>query len=113
MKRLYLIVTLIFSINIAYAQESEIKEAEIKVNGVCDMCKKRIEKAVDLEEVKYAKWDKRDKILTIAFDSTITADSLQKRIALAGHDNEKYKAPDEAYENLPKCCYYRHNVKTH
>lgn len=96
------------------AQDKKVVESEFKVFGNCGMCKSRIEKAVKIKEVKFAKWDKNSKILKIAFiDDIVTADSLQKRIAAVGHDTEKFKAPKEIYENLPECCLYRDGGKTH
>ena len=95
------------------AQEAKIIETEFKVFGNCGMCKTRIEKAVKIKEVKYAKWNKDTKMLKVAFESTIDADSLHKRVAEVGHDTEKFKANDEVYAALPKCCLYRDNPKTH
>ncbi len=113
MKKLIVFLALVFTTGILSAQDPEIKEIEINVMGVCEMCKDRIEKAVDIDEVKYAKWDKRDKVLFIAYESSVTIDSLQKRIAMVGHDTEKYKAATDVYKQLPKCCWYRDDVKTH
>lgn len=95
------------------AQEKEVIEAELKVYGNCNMCKNRIENAVDIDEVKYAKWNKSKKILKVFFESSITLDSLQVRIANAGHDTDKYKASDDVYKELPGCCLYRDNPNTH
>ena len=95
-------------------QKSTVKEEKFKVFGNCGMCKDRIEKAVKIKEVKYAKWDKKSKVLTVAFLSpSITADSLKKRVAAVGHDTEKYKAPDSVYSALPGCCLYRSKSTTH
>jgi len=96
------------------AQESTIQEAQLKVFGNCGMCKTRIEKAVAIKEVKYTKWNKSTKMLRIAFRTPgMTLDSLEQRIAAAGHDTEKYKAPDEVYASLPSCCLYRNGENTH
>lgn len=95
------------------AQESKIIETEFKVFGNCGMCKTRIEKAVKIKEVKYAKWNKETKMLKVAFESTIDVDSLHKRVAEVGHDTEKFKAKDDVYAALPKCCLYRDNPTTH
>ena len=104
---------LIFS-SIVISQKSRVQEEKFKVFGNCGMCKDRIEKAVKIKEVKYAKWDKKSKILTIAFLSpAISSDSLKKRIAAVGHDTEKFMAPDTVYSALPGCCLYRTNPKTH
>lgn len=91
-----------------FAQDEKITEAEYKVSGICGMCKTRIEKAVKIKEVKYAKWDKKNKTLKLAYDSNaVSSDSLLKRVAYAGHDNEKFTAPDSAYAKLHSCCLYR------
>lgn len=95
------------------AQNIPTTESKLKVLGNCDMCKTRIEKSVNIPEVKYAKWDKHTKNLKVIFETTVTSDSLLKRIAAFGHDNEKFKAPDSVYKKLPKCCLYRDNPKTH
>ena len=113
MKLLYVIVTMGLFLSPSYTQEIEINEAEMKVNGACDMCKKRIETAVDIPEVKFAKWNKNTKRLKIAFQSTVSRDSLEKRIVAVGHDTESYSAADSVYVNLPKCCHYRDNTGTH
>lgn len=108
----FTIATLILT-SALLAQEAKIIETEFKVFGNCDMCKTRIEKAVKMKEVKYAKWNKDTKMLKVAFESTIDVDSLHKRVAEVGHDTEKFKAKDEVYAALPKCCLYRDNPKTH
>jgi len=78
------------------------------------MCKNRIEKAVKIKEVKFVKWNKNSKILKVSYLSPdITIDSLQQRIAAAGHDTERFKAPKSVYENLPECCLYRDSNGTH
>lgn len=112
--KLYLFVFVLLSAAVLYAQQKSIKDLELKVFGNCGMCKTRIEGALKIKEVKIAKWDKKSKMLRLAFDeSKITLDSLQKRIAAVGHDTEKFKAPDDVYKVLPKCCLYRDNPNTH
>jgi mercuric ion binding protein len=91
----------------AFAGET-IKQETFKVYGNCGMCESRIKKALKISEVKFARWDKETKLLTVAYNvKAITSDSLQKIVASVGHDTEKYKATDEAYNNLPGCCLYR------
>ncbi len=91
-----------------------VKEAEFKVSGLCGMCKSRIEKTLKISEVKFAKWDKKSKMLKVAFLSEkISLDSLQQLIASVGHDTEKFKAADSTYSNLPGCCLYRNGQETH
>jgi mercuric ion binding protein len=96
------------------AQESTVVEATFKALGNCTMCKTRIEKALKIKEVKFAKWDKKTKMVTVAYrPSAISIDSLEHRVAAVGHDTEKYRAPDDVYSELPGCCLYRDADKTH
>ena len=97
-----------FAVLTLIARDDGIKQVEVKVSGNCSQCKTRIENAVKVKGVKYAKWDKKSKQLTLAYiPSVISLDSLEHRIALAGHDNERFTAPDSVYNELPGCCQYR------
>ena len=107
------VVTLFVLFSTSLTQEKEVKQASIKVDGVCNMCKNRIEKAINIDEVKFAKWDRETKKLKLAYESSITLDSLQYLLAMAGHDNEKFTAPDSIYADLHKCCKYRENPQSH
>jgi Cu(I)/Ag(I) efflux system membrane fusion protein len=80
-----------------------------KVLGNCEMCKDRIETtAKSVAGVTSANWDSNTNILQVGFDARKPqVDSIQKAIAKAGHDTEKYKAPAEVYNALPECCLYR------
>jgi hypothetical protein len=96
------------------AQDTSPVEAKFKVYGNCGMCKKRIEKAVSINDVKFAKWDKSTKMLAVAYiPAKITLDSLQQRVAAVGHDTDRFKAPDSVYASLPGCCLYRSDGNTH
>lgn len=84
------------------------KTETIKVSGNCDMCKARIEKAAKIDGVSKAEWSTKDKTLTAVFDPAKTnMETIGKKIAAAGHDNDKAKATDAAYNKLPSCCQYR------
>lgn len=113
MKLLFAIIALAVGSTFLIAGES-ITETKFKVFGNCNQCKTRIEKTLKIKEVKFAKWDKKSKFLTVAFNSeAMTVDSLQKLIASVGHDTEKFKAPDAVYNELPGCCLYREEEHSH
>jgi len=111
MKTVKIIIVAILAIVITstvYSQSATTKTETIKVSGNCDMCKARIEKAAKVDGVSKAEWSKKDKTLTATFDSTKTSiDAIGKKVAAAGHDTEKVKATDTAYDKLPGCCKYR------
>ena len=99
-------LTLLLSF-VAFAGEN-VKEEKFSVSGNCSQCKGRIEKSMKIDEVKYAKWDKKTKMLSVAYlADKISLDSLKKRVASVGHDTPPYKADDAVYANLPGCCLYR------
>ena len=86
---------------------SLLKTTTFKVYGNCDLCKSRIEKAAKIEGVSKADWNKETKLITVAYTpSKVTSDDVQKKIATAGHDTEKFKADDKVYNALPECCHY-------
>lgn len=86
---------------------SQIVKQKALVKGECGMCKDRIETNSLKTGAKSATWTPETQTLEVEFDaSKISLDKILKRIAEAGHDNEKYKTDDETYENLPACCHY-------
>jgi len=91
------------------APSPDIIQSDFRVEGSCEMCKERIETtARSVKGVESATWGIDNKILHLAFNKSLTSlETVQKAIAQAGHDNGKYKAPDEVYKNLPECCLYR------
>ncbi len=79
-----------------------------KVYGKCGMCKKRIEKAANgLDGVSEANWDVDSKEFIAQYDAAkVSEKEIQEKIASVGHDTEKVKATDNAYNDLPGCCKY-------
>lgn len=86
-------------------------QTTLHVDGNCDMCKKRIEDALDVPGVKLAKWDMKSHKLNIKFDEKkISLDQIRERILAVGHDVDGLKAEDEVYQKLHTCCKYeRHH----
>ena len=86
-----------------------VQLATFGVSGNCELCKERIEKvAKSVSGVSSAVWEVATKKIKVEFNPTVTnQDAIQKAIAKAGHDTEKFKAPDEVYKQLPECCLYR------
>lgn len=108
----YISILLLFTIGKANAQSSKAILKNISISGNCEMCKTRIEKAGQKKGNATVLWDGKSKTASITFDSSKqTIDDILKTIALAGYDNEKYLAPDEAYAKLPDCCKYERTLK--
>lgn len=94
----------------AQAQEKKNKNAKYttEVNGNCEQCQKRIQKAAySVAGVKSASWnvDTHELGLIINEEKTSILD-VKKAIAKAGHDTDAVKATKEDYENLHECCLY-------
>jgi len=110
-----LIALFLFAVSVT-AQEKN-KKMDMEVDGVCEMCKMRIEKAaLGVKGVKYALWDIPTHKLTLIIDERKT-DPMQIKTALvaAGHDTKELKATEEAYKKVMPCCKYRDDevVKNH
>ena len=100
-------------------QSQEIKKMKnskisFEVDGVCGMCKKRIETSVlKTKGVKFAYWDVKTHQLNLIMDARKTnVSTVQKNILKVGHDivgldTEKLTATDKAYNSLDPCCKYR------
>ena len=82
------------------------------VRGNCGMCKSTIEKAAtSVEGVTNATWDVDKKKIDVSFDDNKTdAMAIHQAIATSGYDTEKVKGSEEAYNNLPGCCKYDHEM---
>ncbi|WP_027124438.1 heavy-metal-associated domain-containing protein [Gelidibacter mesophilus] len=107
MKKIVLVFALLIG-TLTFAQNKNAK-ATIEVDGVCNMCKERIEKAaIKAKGVKIANWDVNTHELKLIFDERKTSlKAIQQSIAEVGHDTKEIKATDEAYQSLHTCCYYR------
>lgn len=84
------------------------EHAQFKAAGNCEMCKDRIEKAAKaVNGVFSAHWDAEQQLVHLQYDSKKTnPEKVQQAIANAGHDTEKFKAPDSVYNELPECCLF-------
>lgn len=118
MKPLKIFLTILFAVVIGVTSSAQshekmnmdmpsAKTETFKVWGNCDLCKARIEKAIKAEGVTNADWNTKTKLLTVTFDPSKTnKDALSKKLASVGHDTEKYRADDKAYNALDACCQY-------
>lgn len=105
-----LVLIIIFTFTISFGQEKSKKSQEINfnVNGVCEMCKDRIENALDVKGIKYSEWSEKTHNCTVVYKPTqISEKEIHQLIANAGHDTDSKKATDKIYKELHHCCQYR------
>jgi outer membrane receptor protein involved in Fe transport/copper chaperone CopZ len=88
-----------------------LSKNQFTVKGNCDMCKERIENTAKKAGAKEARYSIDSQILTLETDNNISTDDILKKVAEAGHDNEKFKASDANYEALPGCCHYNRDLQ--
>lgn len=107
MKKL-LIITFLLAGILGFSQEKNAK-ASIEVDGVCEMCKDRIELAcLKTKGVKSADWNVQTHELKLIYnDSKTNLDTIERNIIAVGHDTESMTATDEAYNGIHDCCKYR------
>lgn len=116
MKKILLITILsvfAFSVNAQEVKKKRNAKVTFEVDGVCGMCKKRIETAaLKTKGVKFALWNVKTHQLNLILDERkIDVATIQQNIANVGHDillkDKKITATKEAYESVHPCCKYR------
>jgi|TARA_B110000967_G_scaffold151508_1_gene155579 copper chaperone CopZ len=111
MKTIIITFTMLFVGTLTYGQNKNAK-ASIEVDGVCMMCKKRIEKAsIKSKGVKSAVWNVDTHELRLIFDENKTSiEQIESNLAAVGHDTKSLIASKEAYDSLHPCCKYREDA---
>lgn len=112
MKKIVIItIATVFTLTLS-AQKKNAK-VSFEVDGICGMCKKRIETAaLKTKGVKFALWNVKTHQLSLILDERKTKiATVQQNIANVGHDiilkDKKITASKEAYESVHPCCKYR------
>lgn len=107
MKKAVLVV--FFLIGAIGISQNKNAKATIEVNGVCTMCKKRIEtNCIKLKGVKTAVWSVETHKLDLIYNENKTnLETITNSVLAIGHDVEDAMASDKAYDRLHGCCKYR------
>ena len=109
MKLLFLISGIWLLMLMPLYGQGQIETKTLWVDGICGMCKDRIEKAVnEIAGIESASWDIDSRILTYStkeddFDDT----QIHMAVTRVGHDTKRFNAPQKAYDALHDCCKYR------
>ncbi len=100
------------TVNQEMSHEMAMTEMSFGVRGNCGMCKNTIEKAANsVEGVAKASWDVDKKKIDVSFDDSKTNEmAIHNAIAASGYDTEKVTGDEGAYNNLPNCCKYDHDM---
>lgn len=102
-------LTLFLLMGLTTIAQNKNAKATIEVDGVCGMCKDRIEKACfKTKGVKSAIWNVQTHELQLIYNEEKTnLNEIHNNIIAVGHDTEALKASDEAYASIHGCCKYR------
>lgn len=95
-----------------FISAQNLSKNQFLVKGNCEMCKERIETTAKKAGAKSARYSIDSQTLTLETSEKVSPEDILKKVAEAGHDNEKFKASDETYEKLPGCCHYDRDLKT-
>jgi mercuric ion binding protein len=109
MKNLIIMVLVsFFGISTQAQEKNKNAKYTFEVNGNCEQCKKRIEKAAySVSGVKMAIWNVETHQLNVILNEEKSSVSdVKKAIAKVGHDTDEAKSTDEDYINLHHCCQY-------
>lgn len=103
-----------FSVQSQEVSKNKNAKVSFEVDGICGMCKKRIETAaLKTKGVKFASWSVDTHQLSLIMDERKTdVKAVQNNVLSVGHDvvgfdKKKIKAKDEAYNSVHPCCKYR------
>ena len=95
-------------ITLSGTAQSKITKIVLEVDGLCGMCKERIENAAYLTGVKQVNWDKATHELEVVFrNDKVSEEKIITSINNAGHDVKGSLASAEQYEQIHGCCRYR------
>ncbi|NNC50019.1 MAG: heavy-metal-associated domain-containing protein [Flaviramulus sp.] len=94
------------------SKDMAMTDLSFGVRGNCGMCKSTIEKAANgVDGVASANWNVDRKKIDVTFDDSKTDEmAIHKAIAASGYDTEKVAGDEDAYEGLPGCCKYDHDM---
>jgi copper chaperone CopZ len=109
MKKIITLTLILFTATLTLSAQDKNAKTKIEVDGVCGMCKERIEKAaIRTKGVKSAVWSIETHVLDLIFDERKTnVRTVCEKIAEAGHDTKMVKATEENYNKVHDCCRYR------
>lgn len=110
-------ILLLFGIStplLAQKEGKKVTEITFHTEGVCGMCKNRIESALDLKGIRYVNWDKETGTTTVAYQTKEwTTEKIHARLAAVGHKTDLMAADTAAYRKLPLCCHYNDGGAKH
>lgn len=115
MKIKFILIAFFAILSQSLTAQSKNEKVDIKVEGVCKMCKERIEEAaMRTTGVKFAEWHKTDKMLHLVYNGKkVDEKTIRESVAKTGHRMGEQPADSAAYKALPNCCKYDDGINSH
>ncbi len=112
MRSIIVLLAVSISLTAVAGKKGKVTKTSLTVHGVCGDCKERIQEAAfAVKGVKAAEWNKKTKVLKVAYSADkCTQLQIEEAMAAIGHDTDNVKAKDAVYNKLPGCCAYRTNA---
>ena len=86
MKKLKTLLFFLFIFS-AFNFQAQSKKTSFIVNGMCGMCKERIESTLDVKGVTFASWSEETHLCNVTFNSKkISEKEIHQLLASKGHD---------------------------
>jgi mercuric ion binding protein len=106
MKHIFFFLFIFFTSHILLAQKPVT--TTFWVAGVCGMCEKAIESAMDTKGILKADFSLSNNMLTVTYKpSKLNEQQIHALLNAAGYDTEKSICSEEQYARVHGCCKYR------
>ena len=115
MKKVFILLLILTVTVSAFSQKNSKKPitSTFWVAGVCGMCEKTIEAALDAKGILKADFQLSDNQLTVTYKpSKISEAQIHTLLYEAGYDTEKSTCTEAQYARVHGCCKYR-ELKKH
>lgn len=107
-KNILILVLSVLGMNIWAQKQPKTVETQFWVAGVCGMCEKTIENALDTKGVVFCDYNlETHQVKVIYRPDKINETKLHQLVNAVGYDTEKSAASDEQYSKVHGCCKYR------
>jgi copper chaperone CopZ len=108
MNKKILIIAMSMMFSAGLMAQNKTEEVTFWVAGVCGMCEKTIENALDVKGVVAVDYSLDSHKVTVIYrPSKITVEKMHQLINAVGYDTEKSTATEEQYSKVHGCCKYR------
>ena len=114
MKTIQILTLLVACLTMSFVASSQtVRTESFTVSGECGMCKKKIESAAKQAGATEASWSPQTRVIKVTYNAASgNVINIKQAIANVGYDTPGFRAPDDVYNSLDKCCQYKREGRT-